>query len=65
MDHQKAEAIAEQLKGLACIDCTKDWLERHEGLTDPAQDIKDCGALRLITPKLQKRLISEIEILKK
>ena len=65
MDHQKAEDLAEQLKELACIDCTKGWLERHEGLTDPIQDIKDCGALRLITPQLQERLVNEIEILKK
>ena len=34
MDHQNAEALAENLKGLACIECTKGWLAKHEGLTD-------------------------------
>ncbi len=64
MDHQNAEALAENLKGLACIECTKGWLAKHEGLTDPIQDIKDCGALGLITPELQKRLVGEVETIK-
>ena len=64
MDRQKAEALAENLNGLACIECTKGWLEKHEGLTDPIQDIKDCGSLGLITTELQERLVGEVETIK-
>ena len=64
MDHQKASALAEELKGLACIECTKGWLEKHGGTTDPIQDIKDCAAFELITPALQERLVNEIKRIK-
>ena len=65
MNPHEAEEIAEDLKGLACIECTKGWLGKHKGLTDPIQDINDVGVMGLIPPKLVKRLISEIEIIKK
>ena len=63
MDPQEAKDLATNLKELACIECTKGWLKEHPGLKDPIQDIKDCGALGLISQELQVRLINEIEIL--
>ena len=64
MDIQKATALAEDLKELACKGCTKGWLEKHDGLTDPVQDIKDCGDLGLITPERQQRILNEIAEIK-
>ena len=64
MNRQEAEVLAANLKELACIECTKGWLKKHAGLTDPIQDIKTCTALGLITPELQERLVSEIEAIK-
>ena len=58
---QKAQAIAEDLKNLSCIECTRDWLKKHQGLTDPIQDITNCAALGLISPELQERLVDEIK----
>tara|TARA_Y100001968_G_C19203478_1_gene641132 strand:- start:39 stop:239 length:201 start_codon:yes stop_codon:yes gene_type:complete len=65
MDHQEAKDLAEKLKGFACIECTKDWLEKREDLTDPIQDIREVCSLALITSKLQDKLINEIESLRK
>ena len=64
MESQRAETIAEDLKNLACISCTQGWIERHDGLTDPIQDIKDCADLGLITQKLRDRLINEVQDIK-
>ena len=64
MNKEKAEALAENLKGLACIECTKNWLAKYEGLTDPIQDIRDCAALGFITLELQERLVDEIKTIK-
>ena len=61
MNSQKAEALAENLKELACKGCTEGWLNDHDGLTDPIQDIKNCAAMGLITPKLLERLIHEVQ----
>tara|TARA_Y100001968_G_scaffold121910_1_gene110955 strand:- start:916 stop:1119 length:204 start_codon:yes stop_codon:yes gene_type:complete len=60
MDRQKAEDLAENLKGLACKECTKGWLENHDGLTDPIQDITNCAFFELISPALKDRLINEV-----
>ena len=64
MNRQEAEALAENLNGLACKECTKGWLLKHEGLTDPIQDINDCGDFGLITQELQERLVSEVKRIK-
>jgi len=64
MDLKKAQELAEDLKSLACIECTKGWLERYKEFTDPIQEIKECGNLGLITPVLQKRLIQEVQDIK-
>ena len=64
MDRQKAKALAKDLKELACIECTRGWLEKHDGVTDPIQDIKSCGDLGLITPQLEQRLIGEVEAIR-
>ena len=60
MDTLKAKTLANELNELACKGCTEGWLEKHDGLSDPIQDINDCGALGFITPELQERLINEI-----
>ena len=60
MDSLKAKSIANELNELACKGCTEGWLEKHDGLTDPIQDIKYCGSLGLITSERQERLINEV-----
>ena len=61
MDSLKAKFLAKELNELACKGCTEGWLERHDGLTDPIQDINDCGSLGFITPERQERLVKEIK----
>ena len=61
MDKLKAKSLANELNELACKGCTEGWLERHDGLSDPIQDIIDCEALGLITPERQERLIKEVK----
>ena len=60
MDTLKAKTLANELNQLACKGCTEGWLEKHDGLSDPIQDINDCGALGFITLERQERLINEI-----
>ncbi len=60
MDSFKAKSLANKLNELACKGCTEGWLEKHDGLSDPIQDIKECGTLGFITPELQERLIKEV-----
>tara|TARA_B100000579_G_scaffold377696_1_gene343929 strand:- start:125 stop:328 length:204 start_codon:yes stop_codon:yes gene_type:complete len=60
MDTLKANSLAKELNELACKGCTEGWLEKHDGLSDPIQDINDCGSLGLITPERQERLINEV-----
>ena len=64
MDRQKAEELSNDLNELACKGCTEGWLEKHNGLTDPIQDIKDCAAFGLITLERENRLLNEINELK-
>lgn len=64
MDLQKAKVLAESLKGFACKGCTEGWLEEHDNLTDPIQDIKDCAGFGLITLELQEKLLNEVHQIK-
>ena len=60
MDTLKAKTLASELNELACKGCTQGWLEKHDGLSDPIQDINECEALGFITPERKNRLINEI-----
>ena len=55
MDSLKAKSLANELNELACKGCTEGWLEKHDGLSDPIQDINECGSLGFITPERQER----------
>ena len=57
-------ALAKELNELACKGCTEGWLEKHDGITDPIQDIKDCGSLGFITLERQERLVNEVKEIK-
>ena len=61
MDSFKAKSLANELNELACKGCTEGWLKKHDGLSDPIQDINECRSLGLITPERQERLISEVK----
>ncbi len=61
MDRLQAKSLAKELNELACKGCTKGWLEKHDGLTDPIQDINDCGSFGLISPQRQERLVNEVK----
>ena len=61
MDRMKAKSLANELNELACKGCTEGWLEKHDGLSDPIQDISACGSLGFITPERQERLINEVK----
>ena len=61
MDRLKAKSLANDLNELACKGCTEGWLEKHDGLSDPIQDINECGSLGFITPERQQRLIIEVK----
>ena len=64
MDNLKAKSLANELNELACKGCTEGWLENHDGLSDPIQDIYECGSLGFITPERQERLINEVKEIK-
>ena len=61
MDSSKAKSLANELNELACKGCTEGWLEKHDGLSDPIQDITECGSLGFITPERKERLINEVK----
>tara|TARA_Y100001970_G_C14113237_1_gene792107 strand:+ start:276 stop:497 length:222 start_codon:yes stop_codon:yes gene_type:complete len=61
MELQKAESLAKDLKELACISCTKSWLEGNGDIKEPIQMIKTCGELGLIPSELKERLINEVQ----
>ena len=42
MDSLIAKSLAKELNELACKGCTEGWLEKHDGRSDPIQDICDC-----------------------
>ena len=60
MDRLQAKSLAIELNELACKGCTEGWLNKHDGLTDPIQDINDCGSFGFITPERQERLVNEV-----
>ena len=64
MDRLKAKSLANELNELACKGCTEGWLEKHDGLSDPIQDINECGSFGFITPERQERLINEVKEIK-
>ena len=64
MDSLKAKSLANELNELACKGCTEGWLEKHDGLSDPIQDINECGSFGFITPERQERLINEVKEIK-
>ena len=64
MDSLKAKSLASELNELACKGCTQGWLEKHDGLSDPIQDINECGSFGFITPDRQERLINEVKEIK-
>ena len=49
MDNLKARSLASELNELACKGCTEGWLEKHDGLSDPIQDINECESCLLYT----------------
>ena len=61
MDNLKAKSLASELNELACKGCTEGWLEKHDGLSDPIQDINECESLGLITLERKERLINEVK----
>ena len=60
MDSLEAKTMATELNELTCKGCTEGWLKKHDGKTDPIQDIIGCESLGLITPERKDRLINEI-----
>ncbi len=64
LDSLKAKSLASELNELACKGCTERWLEKHDGLSDPIQDINECGSLGFITSERQERLINEVKEIK-
>ena len=64
MDSLKAKNLATELNDLACKGCTEGWLEKHDGLSDPIQDIIDCGSLGFISSERKERLINEVKEIK-
>ena len=60
MDILRAESLANELNNLTCKGCTQGWIAKHDGLTDPIQDINQCGKLGLISPERQERLVTEV-----
>ncbi len=61
MDSLKAKSLANELNELACKGCTEGWLEKHDGLSDPIQDINECASHGFITPERQERLVNEVK----
>ena len=61
MDSFEAKSLANELNELACKGCTEGWLDKHDGLSDPIQDINECGSFGFITPERQERLINEVK----
>ena len=61
MDNLKARSLASELNELACKGCTEGWLEKHDGLSDPIQDINECESFGFITRARKERLINEVK----
>ena len=54
-------AKSKELKDLACKECTKGWIQKHDKKTSPIDDVNNCYQEGLISLKLKERLIKEIE----
>ena len=61
MDRNKAMSLSNELNELACKGCTEGWLDKHDGLTDPIQDINDCRSFGFITTERHERLVKEVK----
>ena len=61
MDSLKAKSLANELNELACKGCTEGWLGKHDGLSDPIQDINECASHGFITSERKERLINEVK----
>tara|TARA_Y100001978_G_scaffold6473_1_gene5375 strand:- start:54 stop:251 length:198 start_codon:yes stop_codon:yes gene_type:complete len=60
MENEKLKIKAEELNDLACKSCTKNWIEKHDKLSDPLEDINLCFKEGLISSELKERLIKEV-----
>ena len=60
MENEKLKIKAEELNDLACKSCTKNWIEKHDKLSDPLEDINLCFKEGLISSELKDRLIKEV-----
>ena len=60
MEISQLKIKAEELNDLACKSCTKNWLESHDKLSDPLEDINLCFKAGLISSKLRDRLINGV-----
>tara|TARA_Y100001933_G_C18943259_1_gene540495 strand:+ start:982 stop:1194 length:213 start_codon:yes stop_codon:yes gene_type:complete len=60
MGNEKLISKANLLKDLSCIECTRRWLNKHDGLSNPIDDINICFDNQLISLELKERLISEL-----
>jgi len=56
---------ANQLNNLACKECTRGWLNDHDRLSDPSDDVINCFEKNLISLQLRDRLIEEIKEIEK
>ena len=61
MDKLQAKSLAKELNELACKGCTEGWLKKHDGLTDPIQDINECRSFGFITTERHERLVDEVK----
>ena len=61
MDNSKLKNKAQELKNLACKECTKGWIKSHDNLTNPIDDILECFDEGFISLKLKERLIEEVK----
>ena len=60
MDNEKLKIKAAELNDLACKSCTKNWIENHDKLSDPLEDINLCFNNGMISSELKERLIREV-----
>ena len=64
MINNNLKDIAEKLNQLACKECTKGWISKHDKSTDPLDDIMQCFEMGFITSNLKERLVKEVKEIK-
>tara|TARA_Y100000589_G_C27165203_1_gene634468 strand:+ start:160 stop:363 length:204 start_codon:yes stop_codon:yes gene_type:complete len=64
MINNNLKDIAEKLNQLACKECTKGWISKHDKYTDPLDDIMQCFEMGFITSNLKERLVKEVKEIK-